>query len=144
MMLEYFSRVKSRLLGKSRVPERVKMQTWAIGIYTGDSPYSVGPSDGISNPVLTGASVSDVPGLYVADPFMIRTASTWYMFFEVLNSQSGRGEIGLATSEDGHQWHYQRIVLRESVSPVISLCFRVEQRILHGPRKLPGELCQNL
>lgn len=113
-MIEFFSQVKGRLLGKTRLPTRAKMQTWGISIYTGDSPYSVCPSNGIDNPVLTGASVSDVSGLYVADPFMIRKSGRWHMFFEVLNSQSGKGEIGLASSEDTHQWHYQRIVLRES------------------------------
>jgi hypothetical protein len=113
-MKNFFSRIMRRLRGTSRASQGAKMQTWAIGIYSGDSPYSVGPSDGINNPVLTGASVSDVPALYVADPFMIKTAGTWHMFFEVLNSQSGRGEIGLASSEDTRRWHYQWIVLRES------------------------------
>lgn len=112
-MKKLLSRVRGRLFGTSRAPQRDKMQTWAIGIYIGDSPYLVGPSSGVNNPVLTGASVSDVPALYVADPFMIRTAGTWHMFFEVLNSQSGRGEIGVASSKDTLQWHYQRIVLRE-------------------------------
>jgi hypothetical protein len=31
----------------------------------------------------------------------------------VLNRQSGRGEIGLATSNDGLRWSYQRIILAE-------------------------------
>jgi hypothetical protein len=35
------------------------------------------------------------------------------MFFEVMNAESGKGEIGLATSQDAYQWRYQKIVLRE-------------------------------
>ena len=35
------------------------------------------------------------------------------MFFEVMNSQVGRGEIGLAVSQDAVRWTYRQIVLRE-------------------------------
>jgi hypothetical protein len=35
------------------------------------------------------------------------------MFFEVMNRQTRRGEIGLATSENGMEWTYQQIVLAE-------------------------------
>jgi hypothetical protein len=62
---------------------------------------------------LTGGSVSDVPAIYVADPFMIRESGVWHMFFEVLNRESGRGEIGLALSQNALQWTYQRIVMKE-------------------------------
>jgi hypothetical protein len=34
------------------------------------------------------------------------------MFFEVLNSRTKKGEIGLAISNDGFSWTYQKIVLR--------------------------------
>src|SRR5262249_35733238 len=43
----------------------------------------------------------------------IEVGRVWHMFFEVLNSRTGRGEIGLATSSDTVHWQYQRIVLRE-------------------------------
>ncbi len=36
------------------------------------------------------------------------------MFFEVMNERRGKGEIGMATSEDGVRWQYQQIVLRET------------------------------
>jgi len=85
---------------------------WAIGIYTGKSPFDL-TSESIKNPVLTRKDVSDVPADFVADPFMIRANGIWYMFFEVLNLQSRRGEIGLASSENGIKWKYQKIVLAE-------------------------------
>ena len=82
---------------------------WSIGIYKGDSPFTLQPSAEIRNPVLTRTSVTDVPTGFVADPFML----AGNMFFEVLNDESNRGEIGLATSGNGREWKYERIVLRE-------------------------------
>ncbi len=86
---------------------------WSIGIYEGDSPLRLFPHGGVSNPVLTCRDVSDVAASFIADPFMISAAGGWYMFFEVLNKQSGKGEIGLAQSRDGLSWAYQKIVLAE-------------------------------
>src|SRR5579863_2305847 len=48
-----------------------------------------------------------------ADPFMCRDGDHWYMFFEVVNHLTRRGEIGLAVSADAMRWKYQRIVLAE-------------------------------
>src|SRR5688572_989031 len=85
---------------------------WSIGIYTGDSPYDLKPNPQIRNPVLTAAHVTDVPASFVADPFIIR-ANQWFMFFEVWNPYSNKGVIGLATSANGFEWRYERIVLNE-------------------------------
>lgn len=86
---------------------------WSIGIYTGQSPFNLTSALRIANPVLTFESVTDVPAEFVADPFMIPVAGVWYMFFEVLNRQTNKGEIGLATSSDGLAWNYRQIVLTE-------------------------------
>ena len=88
-------------------------QEWSIGIYVGTSPYDFVPAPQAVNPVLTRWDVSDVPATFVADPFMLKTEHTWYMFFEVMNGATRQGEIGLATSHNGMQWHYRQIVLRE-------------------------------
>jgi len=87
---------------------------WSIGIYAGPSPLSLAPSASAHNPVLTADDVSDVDALFVADPFMARRDGRWFMFFEVMNRGRRRGEIGLAASEDGFKWAYERIVLAES------------------------------
>ncbi|MDR7465440.1 MAG: hypothetical protein QN152_12740 [Armatimonadota bacterium] len=58
--------------------------------------------------------MTDVPAAFVADPFMLRENGVWHMFFEVMNERRGKGEIGMATSEDGVRWQYHQIVLRES------------------------------
>lgn len=95
------------------VPFIGKSTVWSIGIYSGDSPFHFS-GDGIKNPVLTAIDVHDVPAKFVADPFIIRKNLKWYMFFEVLNTASGQGDIGLAVSDNGFNWRYQKIVLDES------------------------------
>ncbi len=117
-MLEIKQKLKRfirRLTGDERqqnvVP--VKKQIFSIGIYKGNSPVTVQPIEGVHNPVLSSSDVSDIQAGYVADPFMIYADSSWYMFFEVKNQINNRGEIGLATSTNGLNWEYQRIVLAE-------------------------------
>ena len=109
--------VVKRLLGmrteSQPIPTPNKTRIWSIGIYAGKSPLDLRPAHPVSNPVLTSDSVSDVPASFVADPFMLKVHGTWHMFFEVMNEQSGRGEIGLAVSQDALQWRYQQIVLQE-------------------------------
>jgi hypothetical protein len=86
---------------------------WSIAIYEGESPFGMFPKRGVENPVLTYRHLSDVPASFVADPFMVWNNGVWYMFFEVLNAETGNGEIGLATSFDGLNWTYRQVVLRE-------------------------------
>lgn len=98
------------LLAKRWTPAE---QEFSIGIYRGDSPVSMKSALDVNNPVLTRRDVRDVPATFVADPFICRANDGWYMFFEVMNGLRHKGEIGLATSEDGIDWHYERIVLAE-------------------------------
>lgn len=84
---------------------------WAIGIYTGASPFQLAPAE--RNPVLTHADVTDIPAGFVADPFMIRRDGRWHMFFEVMNRETRQGEIALAVSDDGFSWTYQQVVIKE-------------------------------
>jgi len=86
---------------------------FSIGIYTGDSPFSMRPAPQAANPVLTTRHVTDVPARIVADPFMLEANGSWFMFFEVDNQATMKGEIALATSDDGFRWQYRQIVLVE-------------------------------
>src|SRR5205807_2392186 len=97
---------------KRREPSRHPYE-WSIGIYAGDSPFNLAPASAANNPVLSRDQVSDVPAAFVADPFMIKVKGRWYMFFEVMNSQSDKGEIALAVSADGLNWEYRQIVLAQ-------------------------------
>ena len=87
---------------------------WSISIYTGQSPFELAPLSGARTPILTCADVRGVPAQFVADPFMILAGGVWYMFFEVLNQQTNKGEIGLAISLNRVDWAYQQIVLAEA------------------------------
>lgn len=86
---------------------------WSIGIYQGDSPFNFKAPKSVKNPVLTAKDVTDVKAEMVADPFMVWANERWYMFFEVMDDRISKGMIGLATSEDGLAWTYQRTVLNE-------------------------------
>ena len=90
-----------------------RVHVWSIGIYTGASPFALGPPAGIVNPVLTAGHVSDVRARYVADPFLLRRDSSWYMFFEVLDEESHCGKIAYARSNDGLHWVYGGVVIDE-------------------------------
>jgi hypothetical protein len=94
-----------------RVPKREAV--WSIGIYRGDSPFSLAPAPGVKNPVVTAAHVTDVSASFVADPFMVEAGGTWHLFFEVMNWATNLGQIGLAVSEDAAHWSYRQIVLDE-------------------------------
>ena len=86
---------------------------FSIGIYVGNSPFNYFPPNNITNPVLTAKHVTDISASFIADPFMVKHNSAWYMFFEVLNSDTNQGDIGLAVSNDGFNWAYKQIVLDE-------------------------------
>jgi hypothetical protein len=86
---------------------------WSIAMYAGKSPLQLAAAPGVSNPVISAADVTDVPARFVADPFMVKVDGLWHMFFEVLNNEPNKGEIGRATSRDGLKWRYERIVLQE-------------------------------
>jgi hypothetical protein len=91
----------------------VRRSEWSIGILEGETPTTVGAVGSVANPVLTRADVTDVPAAFVADPFMLGADDGWTMFFELLNTASGRGEIGAAVSADGRRWEYLQRVLAE-------------------------------
>jgi hypothetical protein len=103
----------SNFRGRASTAKREPTAQWSIGIYSGQSPVELGPPGDIRLPVLSHQDVTDVPAAFVADPFMIRANEKWHMFFEVMNKDSEKGEIGLAQSDDGLKWTYKQVVLAE-------------------------------
>src|SRR5262245_19992441 len=89
----HFTQAIRRLFGAAPPPPAApaRFALWSIGIFTGDSPLTLGPSNGIASPAITRDSVTDVPASFVADPFLIRVRDTWHLFFEIFNRRSGRG-----------------------------------------------------
>jgi hypothetical protein len=96
-----------------RFRPRSRSQIWSIGIYAGDSPFTLASAPGARNPVLTAADVTDLKATFVADPFMLRVADAWHMFFEVMDAVTRRGVVGHATSVDALAWTYRGCVLAE-------------------------------
>jgi hypothetical protein len=85
---------------------------FSIGIYRGDSPLCLYPAP-TPQPVLTRQHVTDAVASFVADPFMVRVADGWWMFFEIMNWITQKGEIACAQSRDGLVWTYVGVVLEE-------------------------------
>src|SRR5579862_7906481 len=111
-LLSSAKRYIKTLLGLNQPPAQPRNKPlWSIGIYSGASPLTLGPDLTQPGPILTREQVTDVPAAFVADPFLVRSADAWHLFFEVLNRRNWRGEIGVATSADLTAWTYGRIVL---------------------------------
>jgi hypothetical protein len=53
------------------LPKFVTKKNFSIGMYIGTSQINCSPPDNINNPILTGADVTDVGAVFIADPFMI-------------------------------------------------------------------------
>lgn len=120
-MRSLFSSIRNLLPLMRRVRRK---DDWAIGVYGGNDLDALHPLPGIRNPVLTAAHVRDVPALFVADPFLVRTDDHWWLFFEVLHATLRRGQIGVAVSRNGQTWEYCRIVLDEPFHLSYPLVFR--------------------
>src|SRR5687768_2245112 len=92
---------------KRGIPFVAQREQWTIGIYTGESPFTFDPAQNKSNPVLTAQDVTDVPGKFVADPFLVEENSTWYLFFEVYNLKTEQGDLAVAISTNTKRWKYE-------------------------------------
>jgi hypothetical protein len=98
---------------RSTPADRPPGTTWSIGWLSGPSPMALRPDPGLCNPILTFEDVSDVRAEFVADPFLYHQDDRWHIVFEILEAETHRGVIGLATSTDARGWSYQGVVLRE-------------------------------
>lgn len=99
---------------KQAPPPRTWRYKWSIALYRGASLLALKPLDPSGQPSLTAKQVTDTPACAVADPFLLRWEAGLYLFFEIVNATTGRGEIAYATSPDGVRWDYAGIVLREA------------------------------
>lgn len=116
----------------------VGTRVYSIGIYSGDSPLTLSQIDDVRHPVIRAADVSDIEAMFVADPFLLRRGSTWYLFFEVRPTAradpSRNGVIAYATSEDqGRTWEYGQVVLREPVHLSYPCVFEWEGQVYMVP-----------
>lgn len=102
--------------------------SWSIGVFYGDSPFSLKPIESmnvwnnksaswpVANPVVTCGSVTDsgFPSNFVADPFLYIQGDVLYLFFETKNAITMQGDIGVARSIDnGASWEQMGVVMDE-------------------------------
>ncbi len=99
---------------KRGVPFVTEREQWTIAIYRGDSPLNFPASDNRRWPVLKAEDIHDMDAKFVADPFLIEEASTWYLFFEVYNNVTQQGDLAVATSTNTRSWKYQQVILDET------------------------------
>ncbi|MDX1436534.1 MAG: hypothetical protein R3335_06975, partial [Anaerolineales bacterium] len=111
---------------KRGVPFVATREQWTIGIYRGDSPFTVSGSSTLWEPVLRAEDVTDISAKFVADPFLIQEAGRWYLFFEAYNNQTGQGDLAVATSENARSWNYDQVVLDEAFHLSYPYVFRWE------------------
>lgn len=85
----------------------------SIGLLSGDTPWTLTEDPSTASPIITAETVTDCRAAFVADPFAMRVGDVWNLYFEVMNQDTGKGEIGLATSVDLRSWEYGGLVLVE-------------------------------
>lgn len=94
---------------KSRAPKN-----WSIGVLRGAKLTELKEIVECPNPRFRVGDIPTPQSDFVADPFLVRNGSLWYLFFEMYNRERDKGEIGVAVSNDLCNWHYKGVALRES------------------------------
>ena len=84
---------------------------WSIGVFYTEKLTDLNKDIKL---VLSAKDVTDVNARFVADPFIIKKNSKWYMFFEIYDENKQKGVIGFATSQDGIKWDYKNVILEEN------------------------------
>ena len=92
---------------------KIHFDTWSIGISDQDDVLQASILQAQYHQILKASDVTDVTALFVADPILFEQNGIYYLFFEVLNARTQQGDIGVATSANGLDWQYERIVLDE-------------------------------
>ncbi|KAF3539056.1 hypothetical protein F2Q69_00018396 [Brassica cretica] len=122
--------------------------SWSIGVFYGDSPFTLKPIETINvwrnesaawpvaNPVLTCVSLtnSGFPSNFVAGPFLYVQGDTLYMFFENKNPIAMQGDIGVAQSTSkGATWKPLGIALDEPWHLSFPFVFNYNEQIYMMP-----------
>jgi hypothetical protein len=105
-------RATKRLLGRHLVAF-TDDPAWSIAVYAGPTPRELRPLDEVAPPVISRREVPGGRASFVADPFGIRHEGRWFLFYEVLDLRTGRGEVAVSVGDDLHRWEHLGRVLRE-------------------------------
>jgi len=96
-----------------RFPFYFKKDTFSIGLYLGDSPFSLSEKNSINNPIVSNNDIDSFPCRFVADPFLINQNNIWYIFYEAMNDKSNLGNICFSYSDNLKDWNYGGIAISE-------------------------------
>lgn len=88
------------------------VKAWSVGIYIGESPFNM--IEYSRNPIISAKDIKEIPAYFIADPFLVNHYGTMYIFFELLNTKTGKGEIGVSRSSDYKKWQFLGTVLNEN------------------------------
>lgn len=98
-----------------RITKKITLGIWSIKVFESSNIISNSVNENnLTEPTLCAKDVTDVQAEFIADPFIICHDSIYYMYFEVLDKTTNKGLIGFATSQNGLNWNYNSIVLREN------------------------------
>lgn len=116
---------------------------WSIRVFSSDNFIQDAPMDDkLSRPTLQASDITDAAAELVADPFLYKHGSTIYLFFEVYNKVTEKGEIGLAASTDGENWTYEKIILAEKFHLSYPQVFAFEGEIYMLPESIAATKVQ--
>lgn len=90
-----------------------RSNVWSIAFCDVDDPLALDECVADLQPAITADMVTDVDADFVADPFLVVDSAGQTVFFEILNRETGQGDLGVATSPDGDEWTYRGLVLDE-------------------------------
>ncbi len=88
----------------------VEQNDYKIGVY---NTNNVLHSNENIKAVITANNVKDIKAAFVADPFLVKNNDEYYIFFEVYNLKTKKGDLAVAKSSDGQSWEYVSVVLSE-------------------------------
>ncbi|MFS0822749.1 hypothetical protein [Bacillus sp. 1P02SD] len=119
---------------------KINIAKWSIKVFNSES-FIASPfqDNSINKPTLKASDVTDINAEFVADPFIIKEGSRYYLFFEVLEKSTNKGVIGLATSENGEKWKYEKIVLRETFHLSYPHVFKFNENFYMIPESIEAD-----
>ena len=112
----------------------VTKRGWSIVIFEGDNPFDFKQMKNFNKPTISKINITDCKAKGVADPFLVKNNNKYYLFFEIERiGKEGRGIIGLAISEDGINFKYDKIVLEEQYHLSYPKIYKIDQKFYMIP-----------
>ncbi|MDF1695917.1 MAG: hypothetical protein P1U56_08805 [Saprospiraceae bacterium] len=98
----------------NNVQVNTPVETYAIGILKGNSPFNLSNYVKVENPIVSRNDFDEGTVNFVADPFALYEDGEWVLFFEVMGVSTRKGKIYVTTSKNLKKWTKAVLVLEES------------------------------